>query len=396
VFAQVNMDYEISKFNFVQTGKNYIHNNESLNNMFEKLYLQKVDNNKVISIIHIGDSHLQADFITSVIRTTLQAEFGNAGRGLIVPLKVARTNEPFNFVSSSPVIWQSKRCVFPKQSLPIGIGGVTISNDMDHSSLNIKTFDAPQLSYTFNKLKFFYLKDDSSYDFIFKDSVGNDFNVTTSQSKDQYPNSEIINLPYLTHQVSIEAKKTNDKQSHAVIFGISLENNNSGILYHTIGVNGARFKHYTQALYFSEQTKVLEPDLFILSLGTNEANDANYNDDEFYGDIHSLYVKLRSRNPQAVFLLTTPADSYYQKIKSNPRMASVASTIICFATENNIAYWDLQDATGGKNSAHYWKQNKLLGQDGVHYTSGGYTLQGNLFCKAFLNAYNTYVSNRPK
>lgn len=77
-------------------------------------------------------------------------------------------------------------------------------------------------------------------------------------------------------------------------------------------------------------------------------------------------------------------------------MASVASTIICFATENNIAYWDLQDATGGKNSAHYWKQNKLLGQDGVHYTSGGYTLQGNLFCKAFLNAYNTYVSNRPK
>lgn len=396
LFSQVNINPEIAKYNFVKTGENYIHNNEMLKYTFEKFYQQKTNNNQKIKIIHIGDSHLQADFITSLNRTTLQTEFGNAGRGLIVPLKIAHTNEPFNFATSSPNLWQSKRCVFPKQSMPIGIGGVTIRNDSENSSIYIKTIDAPQLSYAFNHLTLFYLKDDSSYDFTFKDSLGNDINSIKAKLEDKYPNVSTIHLSSLTNQISIHSMKSNEYQSRAVIFGISLENNNNGVLYHTIGVNGARFKNYTQAQYFCEQTKALEPDLIILSLGTNEAYDLNYNEDEFYSEIYGLFSKLKQENPKAEFLLTTPADSYYEKIKSNPRMSSVANTIICFATENNISYWDLQMVTGGKNSAYNWKKNKLLRPDGVHYTLDGYKLQGNLFCKAFLNAYNNYVSDRPK
>lgn len=397
LYGQDTVDFKIIKtYSFVKLNENYIHNESALTNTFEKLFQQKSNNNKIINILHIGDSHLQADFITSIIRTTLQSSFGNAGRGLVVPLRVARTNEPFNYLSTSPYYWQSKRCVFPDKPLPIGIGGVTISNDSVNNFFNLKTFDSQPLSYSFNKLSFFYLKDSSSFDFNIKDSIGNEIGYINSSSDSDNPNVNTINLIGSISQISVHAIKTNDKQTHAVIFGISLMNDKNGVLYNTVGVNGAQFKHYSKGQYFCEQTKVLTPDLIIISLGTNEANDSRFNEDVFYKHIETLIIKLKKQNPNSEFLLTTPADSYYQKNKFNPRMSLVAATLICFAKDNNIAFWDLQKATGGKNSAYSWKKYNLLRPDGVHYTQDGYTLQGYLFCKAFFNAYNNYVSDRLK
>ncbi|MDE6123515.1 MAG: hypothetical protein K2F76_09750, partial [Duncaniella dubosii] len=47
-----------------------------------------------VSIVHIGDSHVQADINTSTVRELLQYDFGNAGRGLVSPLKICGTNQP--------------------------------------------------------------------------------------------------------------------------------------------------------------------------------------------------------------------------------------------------------------------------------------------------------------
>ena len=52
-------------------------------------------------IVHIGDSHIQADMATGYTRRILQQEFGDAGRGLIVPLKLASTNEPLDYAITS-------------------------------------------------------------------------------------------------------------------------------------------------------------------------------------------------------------------------------------------------------------------------------------------------------
>lgn len=42
-----------------------------------------------VSIVHIGDSHVQADINTGTTRELLQYDFGNAGRGLIAPLRIS-------------------------------------------------------------------------------------------------------------------------------------------------------------------------------------------------------------------------------------------------------------------------------------------------------------------
>ncbi len=55
----------------------------------------------VISIVHIGDSHIQAEGSTSRTRTLLEDRFGSAGRGLVIPFRLAGTNQPNDYTISS-------------------------------------------------------------------------------------------------------------------------------------------------------------------------------------------------------------------------------------------------------------------------------------------------------
>jgi len=390
--AKDTIHYELKKnYGFVKLKLDTLSHQEKLNALFEKLFLQKKEHNQIINLLHIGDSHLQADFMTALIRTSIQTEFGNAGRGLIIPYKVARTNEPYNYATSSKNYWTAKRCVFEDQPLPIGIGGITINNDTSGASLSVKTNNAPGLNYAFNKITLFYQKDFTSYDFDISDSTGMSLGFVSADSIDQFANQHIVTLPAYYNKINISTKQSKDVQKHATIFGLSLENGNSGVLYHTVGVNGAKYHNYSQAIFFSQQTKSLSPDLIILSLGTNEAFDSKMNEDTFYKQIQELYIQLKQQNPDAAFIITTPAASYLPRYKYNPRIVTAAKTIIRFANDNEIACWDLQGITG---VASNWKNYKLMQGDGVHYTRSGYELQGSLFYYAFLNAYNSYVGNR--
>jgi len=351
------------RYSFIHEPINVILNSGHLSGLMEKLYDLKKNGNRTISILHIGDSHLQADFITSEIRTTLHKFFGNAGRGLVVPYRIAKTNEPFNYRSGSTYHWQSKRCVFPGQPLPIGVGGLTISTIDSCADFTIKTNDDSLLSYAFNKVKLFYQNDSSSYHFYLLDHLGNPVGLFTPDSLDNYSFILSATLPFLTNEVTIKVAKTEEQQSQATIYGLQLENGNPGILYHTIGVNGAQFQNYSEARYFSEQTKGLKPDLIIISMGTNEAYSLNFKQATFYSDILSLYSQLKKDNPGAGFLFTTPAGSYRRK-KSNPRLLLAAKSIIRFSTDNNLSCWDLQGVTGGGNSAVNWKKTVCFVQTG--------------------------------
>ena len=99
----------IKKYTFVNKKANVISNAENLSGVMEKLYDLKTRKSRRINILHIGDSHLQADFITSIIRNNLQQEFGNGGRGMVIPYKLTKTNGPADYNFSSTSLWQSKR-----------------------------------------------------------------------------------------------------------------------------------------------------------------------------------------------------------------------------------------------------------------------------------------------
>ncbi|HEU4497482.1 MAG TPA: hypothetical protein VFR70_10560, partial [Flavobacterium sp.] len=76
--------------------ENRIHNSRALKSFYEKLNRNRQSRSGKINIVHIGDSHIQADLMTNSIRKKLQQEFGNGGRGFIFPYSLARTNGSYN------------------------------------------------------------------------------------------------------------------------------------------------------------------------------------------------------------------------------------------------------------------------------------------------------------
>lgn len=372
---------------------NIIQNAWHLDPLFEKLYQLRLANDRCVNIVHIGDSHIQADYMTSIIRRQFHRDFGNAGRGLIVPLRVARTNEPNNFKTASNVTWKSKRCVFPDQPLPIGVGGVTIESDDPAANLEIYMNDL-WLDYGFNSLALFYQKDASSFDFSVRDLQGRELAFISAQDNDSSRDISTASWSELVNAVNIQSVKTNESQTKALVYGAVLRNSNNGVLYHTIGVNGAKYKHYNEAKHFASQTAGLKADVFIISLGTNESIDYPNVDRTFTNQVDALVRSLKSYNPKAVFILVTPQDVFRRKNRPNPGIRNVRDQIIRYAVENGLAFYDLYRAMGGEDSAKRWSENSLLRPDGVHLTKEGYEYQGNLFYQALIKGYNSYVPDR--
>ena len=75
------------KYPFISTVFNRISNNSGLDSFYQKLHRLKSGGERTVSIVHIGDSHIQADFLTAVVRNGFQEFFGNAGRGLVFPYR---------------------------------------------------------------------------------------------------------------------------------------------------------------------------------------------------------------------------------------------------------------------------------------------------------------------
>ncbi len=390
------VNFSAKKYAFIHPDRNEIVNDKGLEPFFEKLYAQKTGNNQRVSVLHIGDSHIQADFLSAQVRTNFQKDFGNGGRGIVVPLRVAGSNEPFNYKITSNYACTSKRCIYVNDPMPIGIGGVTIKTDSPDIKFFLRAFDYAPLNYSFNKLTLFYQKDSTSFDFRVTDTLGNTLGILSSISTEKYRNISSTALPANTNAVVISAERSDTNQRQATIFGINLENDSSGVVYHTVGANGAEAFQYVRAKYFAEQTQVLEPDLIIISLGTNEAQRRPLDKGLMTRRLDSLVSALHRYNPNTAIVFTTPPDSYYHRKYYNSSVSQMHEVIVNYAKAENIAVWDLFSISGGYKSCYMWKKYHMMQRDGLHFTRGGYEFQGNLLYEALIKSYNKYVSSRPQ
>jgi lysophospholipase L1-like esterase len=394
-FAQDTVNVkEIEQYDFIKWDDNEIINSTSLSRFYEKLYQLKNGKKGTVNIVHIGDSHIQADLLTHTARQLIQKEFGNAGRGFIFPGRLARTNEPQNIHSSSNAVWDAKRIVFTDQLLPIGLGASTVRTKQPGAKFVLRTADSPGLDYSFINVMLFYQKDVAGFNLILMDSTGSQLAYAGPYTNEVYPNYSAVTLPYKVHQVEFQTVQPTNKQDQFTLFGISVSNGNPGILYHSIGGNGAKFKHYLAAQFFVEQTKALNPDLIIISLGTNEANEYPYIDKQFTEQAETFVSKLKQSNPDAVVVITTPADFYRKRTRRNAGVEQIHTQLVQLAEKKSLACWDLYMAGGGKHSADQWKKNNLMQKDGVHFTKAGYELQGNMLYQALMNGYKEYVHYR--
>lgn len=375
-------------YGFIKQDLNEIDNREYLEPVFKKLLIQRTQGGKKISIVHIGDSHILGNFLTREVRDRMQREFGDAGRGLLFPYKLAQSNGPKDFLAETNCRWIGGNCqrdLSPETNF--GAAGFKLSTTNPRAELTFRLRDtATSESRFFTKVTVFQRKNALEYDLEVKDETSNQ--VAQLFIEDDYSRSFYFDRP--VGSVTIAAKKTGAAQKTLTIDGVSIENELSGVLYHSIGVNGAKYMDFARAKYFARQVADLEPDLVILSFGTNESQgvtDPNY----MRRTMELLSSQILERCPSARILLTTPADSYLRGKGLNPHMAETSEVIRKYARDKGFALWDLFKTTGGENSSLLWKSNGLMTSDSVHYTKYGYALQGKLLYQSLIKGYNNFV-----
>ena len=147
----------VGRYTFIHYKDNMLHNDSGvLDSFYSKLAVLQQKNQGVVRVFHIGDSHIQADNFSGTVRQNLQENFGNAGRGLVFPYRVAKTNGPDGLLSSSNSVWSAKRNVFINNPMPIGVSGISIENKDPHATLQISVNNTPSLNYGFTQLTLFH------------------------------------------------------------------------------------------------------------------------------------------------------------------------------------------------------------------------------------------------
>lgn len=424
---------------------NQIHNLEAMQPFFRKLQTLQKNKSRKINIVHIGDSHIQADFFSGYMRKNLQSQFGNGGRGLVFPHSLAKTNGVGDVRFTSNQSWESQRNISPDSRKPVGISGFSLETKADDFVIDM-TVKNPE--YYFSRLKIITPNNQKMFD------VALSYNTIVVESEKpkttihKIKSGESLSVIADKYNVSIASIKsanglkgtairagktlkipTNQKEKLAfqrkefiplvtekeagfysfkadsllssvylipaleakeyALNGIVLENNTPGIVYHTIGVNGAKCSDYTKYPLFFEQLSVLQPDLVIISLGTNESFDKMVTS-EYMMQLLLMKNQILSQNPNAVVLITTPPPSQFKRRYPNTFVADYTREILAQASIENYAVWDLFSQLGGLFGVNANLKGGIIGGDKVHYTKKGYEHKGQLFFEAFMNDFQNF------
>jgi lysophospholipase L1-like esterase len=357
------------------------------------MYIQRTRGGQKINIVHIGDSHILGNFLTREVRDRLQREFGDVGRGIIFPYKLAGTNGPRDYLVSTNCTWHGGNCQKDlDEKTPYGISGFGLNTAHHNGEMTIRLRDtATSETKLFTKVTVFNRPNPKEYSIEVLDEVSGQ--SATLFMEGDHSRSYYFDRP--VGQATVAARRTANTQKSLSIDGISLENELAGVIYHSIGVNGAKFMDYARAKYFAAQLGDMAPDLIILSFGTNEAQgktDPGY----LYRTMELLTKQLEDKCGTARIVLTTPADSYLRGKGFNPNMADVSAVIRKFARDKGFALWDLFNISGGENSAAAWKERGLMSGDSVHYSKLGYAVQGKLLYQSLIKNYNEFARQQPK
>jgi|WetSurMetagenome_2_1015567.scaffolds.fasta_scaffold39590_3 lysophospholipase L1-like esterase len=361
-----------------------IHNNPYFINLYAKFdsLIKKGDNQ--INIVHIGGSHIQADIYTHRIRQDMQSFYPGilGSRGFFFPYKIAHTNSPSNMLISYTGTWETSKNTQPEPLFTLGLSGMTSELTSVKGSLTIVAhYDSLQL-YDFNRLRIFCnVSEDDKIPEVYPKDLIRETRIDPLGRYIEYNFSGYVD----TLRLSICQYPT---QNLFQLYGISMENDDPGVVYNSIGVNGAMLKSYLRCGLFNQQLKALDPDWIIISIGTNEGNTLNFDQVAYRNQYLQLLDSIKLVAPDAAILLTVPNDSYYHKKYINHNTALMRDIILDIAQTNHCGVWDFYTIMGGLNSAGNWYNNGLMSADHIHFNKTGYLLKGDLFFDAFLQGWS--------
>lgn len=374
------VQYDVNNYKF--------HSPRSAN--FETLYhkLSEMIEKKEgkLNFYHIGGSHIQADIYSHDAREFLATNWeGLQGeRGWVFPFDLAKTNNPGNYEFSSPNSWRAYRSVVNSPSrynIDYGLLGAMITCADTAITIRFK-HDRTEVPQPINHVRIFHNIGEFPYWMHF----GPDELLVWKTTHNPTVGYTDVYLTDPVDTLNIQFQPTEKQVPELEIYGFILMNDEPGISYTSIGINGAGLYTYLENERFEEQLKTYPPDFFAYSVGTNDGNTtyAKFNPQVYKRNLEKMMQMALRANPDCALLLTVPNDSYYRRRYLNKNIERERTVIIELAEQYNMAVWDMYGIMGELGSSKTWKNNGLMRSDLVHFTPEGYHFKGELYIDAFL------------
>ncbi len=386
-----NNPHIIKEYPFVQYDSNsikFFENNATFNHFYKKFDTLISSGYGKINIMQIGGSHIQADMWSNKVRNDFQqiSPNLNGGRGFIFPFKLANTNNPSYYQITSTGNWEGFRNSISKHQSSWGVAGITATTKDSTASFKLTFKPDEQTHYDFNSIKVFHNLDSSNYciDVIADSCISIETNHEIGYTEFKFNSYQ--------ERLEVVVYKTDTQKTQFDLYGLSLDNDDNGMVYHSIGVNGASTSSYLRNKLFTKHLKAINPDLVIFCIGINDALDPGFCAKCYEKNYDTLVSWIKQVNPNCNFLFVTNTDSYYKKKMPNKRAFEVQQAMINLATKYNQGYWDLFTVMGGLGSIKTWQNNGLAQKDRIHFTKNGYVLLGDLLFSALMKEYERFIT----
>lgn len=403
-FAQSNTQYPFLKgYPFIDGSKNEIvipkGSSARLTHFYDELNGLLRGQQKQLSILHIGGSHVQADMFSHQVRShfdTLIQDY-HASRGIIFPFETAKTNNPSNYKVTHKGEWTPSRNVRESRVATLGVTGiaVTTQDTLAEITVNLNP-DEERHRWKFTKMTVIGYADTNLVEPIL---VINDTVYTATYDTTTSSYVFMCKTPAEVFTMRVVQK---DTVPHSfTVNGFLPENDEPGVVYHAIGVNGASVPSYLSCENFERQLALIRPQLVIFAIGINDAVPENFSDSVFISNYDSLIAKIECVVPNCAYIFITNNDSF-RKFKGkkssyyevNKNGLKVQNDFYTLASKHDGGVWDMFAIMGGLGSMRQWEAFGLAQKDKIHFTRKGYKLMGDMMYRAIIESYNETMMRR--
>lgn len=375
---------------FINYEINYLEwmNADALEPFFAKL---STAGSRKVKVLHIGDSHVQADFFPGFIRESMQAIFGYGGRGFVFPYACANTHATYDYRTFDYGAWECAKNIQPNPALELGISGVTSRTTDPNAGFKFIFIRPNIIRKEFDQIKIYCRQGQESFDLKMKcsgspDTVKIDCNRNTGSAY------ITVKVPAIGDTIQFWADRNDSSQKYFECYGILIESSsNSGILYNSVGINGAGYTSILRQSLFPLQLAELSPDLVIIDVGANDFYPRPIVGPEFQNNLAGVIEMVRQAAPKASILVSCSQDIYKRSrnITGTKQFSEIARNV---AFQKNCAFYDWYHISGGQYSMLKWLKSKLAKPDKVHLTTEGYNVKGEMYLNAMLNTYYQFLS----
>lgn len=363
-------------------------------------------------LLFFGDSHTAGDSMTSRLRTTLQAKFGDAGRGLVAAGRPnARHYYQRDVRYGASGSWRASVGGKNGDAEPFGVAGLRIYGQQKGAQLWVETCGDCVAGQKVAQFEILYqaAPDRGVLKYRVDDQAWKSISTRTAPIEPPHPAREVIVVPEGPHKLTLE----HGGGGQLDLFGVVLERNHPGVIVDALGVVGRRLgslRSWDWSI-IGDQLATRDPRLVVLQYGTNEADDPDLDLEAMARYFDETILRIRAAAPTASILILGPPDMGVREAgracdrmkKQAPdapvvpecewRTPSVLGEIIAVehaaAARNKVAFFDTLSAMGGPDRMHRWvtEEPRTAFKDHVHFTDVGYQLWADSLSHALLDDY---------